>query len=136
MVVFNQNQIINKTGYFTLKWKQDEPSSHSEVYLYLKTQSSWKSLYKGSNSSYSISGLLDGQYEYAICEKELSESLAYLNNNSYELNQLCSFLKVDIKHYNSNQTLGFLSIGLFLFSTILLTILYSTLSKSLESKKA
>lgn len=125
MVEFNQDQIKSKTGYFTLDWSKENETKNAHVYLYNKTNSSWNLLYEGTNSRYSISGLLDGNYEYAICEKDFLNKTSTLSSESKESNIYCSFAKAEIQHYNSNQTLVFLSVGIFLFLSIFVTIVSS-----------
>lgn len=125
MVEFIQDQIKSKTGYFTLDWSKENETKNAHVYLYNKTNSSWNLLYEGTNSRHSISGLLDGNYEYAICEKDFLNKSPALSFESKESNIYCSFAIAEIHHYNSNQTVVFLSLGILLFLSIFVTIVSS-----------
>ena len=99
---------VSRTGYFQLKWKSGE---EGEFVLQQDTTSlfsSPKTLYNGSDTARTISGLLNGDYYYRVrtAEGEWSEPLM-----------------VTVEHYKLSTAFIFLGLGAMVFlATAILVI--------------
>lgn len=114
---FHSKSIDSNTGYFTLKW--DPPVS--SIQLYQKTDSNWELIYSGENSRIALSGYETGFYEFALCKNQ--------DTGAFMLSS-CDQSTVQVKHFSLLETIGFFSLGVVMFISILSTIIYNSYQTS------